>query len=76
VDSSVHIFGLRLNMYVAIILTITGALWFYRSQRRRDAQPADPAPEPGVAEGPNAEDPNAEDPNAQGPNAGVRDGRA
>jgi prolipoprotein diacylglyceryl transferase len=34
VDSSVHIFGLRLNMYVAIVLTITGLTWFYRSQRR------------------------------------------
>jgi prolipoprotein diacylglyceryl transferase len=38
VDSSVHIFGLRLNMYIASILTIVGAVWFYRSQRR-------PAPE-------------------------------
>jgi prolipoprotein diacylglyceryl transferase len=34
VDSSVHIFGLRLNMYVAIILTVTGLVWFYRIQRR------------------------------------------
>jgi prolipoprotein diacylglyceryl transferase len=33
VDSSVHIFGLRLNMYVAIILTIVGLTWFYRAQR-------------------------------------------
>jgi prolipoprotein diacylglyceryl transferase len=34
VDSSVHIFGLRLNMYVAIILAIIGLVWFYRIQRR------------------------------------------
>jgi len=37
VDSSVYIFGLRLNMYVAIILTIVGLVWFYRSQRRPSA---------------------------------------
>jgi prolipoprotein diacylglyceryl transferase len=34
VDSSVHIFGLRLNMYIATALAIIGAVWFYRSQRR------------------------------------------
>jgi phosphatidylglycerol---prolipoprotein diacylglyceryl transferase len=34
IDSSVYIFGLRLNMYIASALTIFGALWFYRSQRR------------------------------------------
>jgi prolipoprotein diacylglyceryl transferase len=43
VDSSVHILGLRLNMYVAIILTIVGLVWFYRSQRRPAVQPAGPA---------------------------------
>jgi prolipoprotein diacylglyceryl transferase len=43
IDSSVHIFGLRLNMYIATILAIVGAVWFYRSQRR--PQPA-PAPSP------------------------------
>ncbi len=34
VDSSVHILGLRLNMYVASVLAVIGAVWFYRSQRR------------------------------------------
>ena len=34
IDSSVHIFGLRLNMYIASILAVVGAVWFYRSQRR------------------------------------------
>ena len=34
IDSSVHIFGLRLNMYIASVLTVVGAVWFYRSQRR------------------------------------------
>ena len=50
VDSSVHIFGLRLNMYVAIFLLIVGLLWFYRIQRRPapvpdGAEPAAPAPD-------------------------------
>jgi prolipoprotein diacylglyceryl transferase len=34
VDSSVYIFGLRLNMYIATVLAIVGAVWFYRTQRR------------------------------------------
>ena len=40
IDSSVYIFGLRLNMYIASVLTVVGAVWFYRSQRRPD--PATP----------------------------------
>jgi prolipoprotein diacylglyceryl transferase len=40
VDPSVHIFGLRLNMYVAIILALIGAFWFWRSQRRDGPEPA------------------------------------
>jgi len=47
IDSSVYIFGLRLNMYIASALTILGAVWFYRSQRRPErvlvARPPDPA---------------------------------
>jgi prolipoprotein diacylglyceryltransferase len=46
IDSSVYIFGLRLNMYIASALTIFGAVWFYRSQRRPErvlvARPPDP----------------------------------
>ena len=34
VDSSVYIFGLRLNLYIASVLAVIGAVWFYRSQRR------------------------------------------
>jgi prolipoprotein diacylglyceryl transferase len=46
IDSSVHIFGLRLNMYIATILAIVGAIWFYRSQRRPLPAPAaSPAPD-------------------------------
>jgi len=36
IDSSVYIFGLRLNMYIAMVLAIIGAIWFIRSQRRPD----------------------------------------
>jgi prolipoprotein diacylglyceryl transferase len=46
IDSSVYILGLRLNMYIACILTVVGAVWFYRSQRRplpAAAAVADPA---------------------------------
>jgi prolipoprotein diacylglyceryl transferase len=46
VDSSVHIFGLRLNMYVAIILMIIGLVWFYRIQRRPAASAAASETEP------------------------------
>jgi prolipoprotein diacylglyceryl transferase len=34
IDSSAHFLGLRLNMYIAIALTVTGAVWFARSQRK------------------------------------------
>ena len=60
IDSSVYFLGLRLNMYIACALTVVGAVWFYRSQRRPlPVAPAagagpedsgdgldDPAPEP------------------------------
>ena len=60
IDSSVHIFGLRLNMYIASVLAVIGAAWFYRTQRRperalvavgpADRAPADAAPDPGPGE--------------------------
>jgi prolipoprotein diacylglyceryl transferase len=40
IDSSEHFLGLRLNMYIAIILTVVGAAWFWRSQRHGRAGPA------------------------------------
>jgi len=46
IDSSVHIFGLRLNMYIASVLTVVGAVWFYRSQRRPERALAARAPVP------------------------------
>jgi len=33
VDPSEHFLGLRLNMYIAAALTVTGAAWFIRTQR-------------------------------------------
>jgi prolipoprotein diacylglyceryl transferase len=46
VDPSEHFLGLRLNMYVAIILTVGGAVWFWRTQRRGGAEPAVAAGQP------------------------------
>jgi prolipoprotein diacylglyceryl transferase len=53
VDPSEHLLGLRLNMYVAIILTVFGALWFWRSQRR-DRSPATAGGPPAGEEEPQA----------------------
>ena len=35
VDSSQHFLGLRLNFFIATLLTVAGATWFVLSQRRR-----------------------------------------
>ena len=53
VDPSEHFLGLRLNMYVAIILTVFGAVWFWRSQRRGQV-PATAGGPPAGAEEPQA----------------------
>ena len=34
VDSSVHFLGLRLNLFVAVALTVIGLVWFVLAQRR------------------------------------------
>jgi prolipoprotein diacylglyceryl transferase len=53
VDSSQHFLGLRLNMYVASALTLAGALWFIRIQRRgRRSLAAGEATGPAEAAGP------------------------
>ncbi len=48
VDPAHHIFGLRLNLYVAAALTIVGLVWFVRIQRgggeRDERSPAAPTP--------------------------------
>ncbi|HEX7994502.1 MAG TPA: prolipoprotein diacylglyceryl transferase [Streptosporangiaceae bacterium] len=45
IDSSEHFLGLRLNLYVASILTLGGIIWFIIIQRRK------PAPTPAEADG-------------------------
>src|SRR6266404_3770665 len=66
IDSSVHIFGLRLNMYIASVLAVIGAVWFYRTQHRPEraltavgpaAAPASAAPSPDPGPGEPARDP-------------------
>ena len=46
VDPAHHILGQRLNFWVAIILTIVGAIWFVRTQRRRPGDDAPPVVRP------------------------------
>jgi prolipoprotein diacylglyceryl transferase len=42
VDSSAHFLGLRLNFFVAIVLTVAGLAWFVIAQRRGGAQHGPP----------------------------------
>ena len=42
VDSSAHFLGLRLNFFVAIVLTAAGLVWFVIAQRRGGAQHGPP----------------------------------
>ncbi len=68
IDSSVHIFGLRLNMYIASVLAVVGAAWFYRTQRRPRRELAavgPPPPDPPPASGPPEEQ--ARDPEQAAP---------
>ena len=51
IDSSAYFLGLRLNMYIAIALTIVGVVWFVRSQRR-EGSPAVAGPPPAAAPAP------------------------
>src|SRR5215475_1902354 len=62
IDSSEHFLGLRLNFYVAAILTLTGLIWFVRAQRGRE-------PVPGTGTGGPETDPEAEA--AAGPEPGA-----
>ena len=43
IDSSAHFLGLRLNLFIAIAVTLAGVAWFIASQRRR---PKTAAPQP------------------------------
>jgi prolipoprotein diacylglyceryl transferase len=40
IDSSAYLLGLRLNMYVAIVMTLAGLTWFVITQRARRSRPA------------------------------------
>ena len=40
VDPSEHFLGLRLNMYVAIVGTVAGGVWFWYTQRRGQGLPS------------------------------------
>jgi prolipoprotein diacylglyceryl transferase len=53
IDSSARLLGLRLNIYVAIALTLTGLSWFIISQRRRPG----PRPRLGASRGPRRKEP-------------------
>jgi prolipoprotein diacylglyceryl transferase len=50
IDSSEHFLGLRLNFYVASLLTLGGIIWFIIIQRRK------PAPAPADADSPAPDD--------------------
>ncbi len=54
VDPSEHFLGLRLNMYVASVLTVVGIAWFIRSQRRGRPAAELPARRPDSAPGESA----------------------
>jgi prolipoprotein diacylglyceryl transferase len=47
IDYSVHILGMRLNFWVALIGTLAGLTWFIRIQRRAPASADPPAPPTG-----------------------------
>src|SRR5487761_268374 len=51
VDSSEYFLGLRLNMYIASALTLAGAAWFIRTQRRAQSPAPVPAPRPDPGSG-------------------------
>lgn len=51
IDSSAHFLGLRLNMYIAIGLTLAGLSWFAITQRSRTpASPHAPGPSQAAAD--------------------------
>jgi prolipoprotein diacylglyceryl transferase len=67
VDPSEHFLGLRLNMYVATVLTVAGIVWFVYSQRR--GRPASEL----LARRPNSEDTSGEEAGGAGPDASPAD---
>jgi prolipoprotein diacylglyceryl transferase len=59
IDSSQHFLGLRLNFFVAAVLTVAGTAWFVVSQRRKPSPPDAPDDDDPVtsAVGPNTAQP-------------------
>ncbi len=49
VDPAHHIFGLRVNFYVATLLCVAGLVWFWRIQRAGGAGPGEAPPPQGSA---------------------------
>jgi prolipoprotein diacylglyceryl transferase len=64
IDTSEHFLGLRLNFYVALVMTLIGLAWFVRSQRSRQSPSEAGRPE---ADGPDADGPDADRPEADRP---------
>jgi len=69
IDSSEHFLGLRLNFYVAAVLTIAGLTWFIITQRRQPPLTT-PTPEDGTGQDgavpPDDADATANDPSSDG----------
>jgi prolipoprotein diacylglyceryl transferase len=68
IDSSEHFLGVRLNMFVAVLLTVIGVVWFVIAQRRPDrpytvlppGAAHEVSPDAAAAVAPDAEQPDAE----------------
>ncbi|HET9894833.1 MAG TPA: prolipoprotein diacylglyceryl transferase [Streptosporangiaceae bacterium] len=69
IDSSEHFLGLRLNLYVAALLTIASIAWFVISQRRTPA----PEQEPGEPKVPEEDQDEYEKPDAEPAAAAAED---
>jgi prolipoprotein diacylglyceryl transferase len=71
IDSSEHFLGLRLNFYVATVMTLVGLAWFARAQRAPERDPATAVPVEGPEDDPAGQpDPEAAQPD---PDAGQAD---
>ena len=65
IDSSEHFLGLRLNMYIAIVMTLAGLAWFAIAQRRPSRPVAVSVPSPAPDGEPAARD-NGQEREAEG----------
>ncbi len=75
IDYSEHFLGLRLNFYIAALLTLTGLIWFALAQRRPMPEPSRPVPGPPAAGPAGSEDPGeAAEPAARATASGKNEG--